>query len=187
MAYLSETELQSLGLKYVGHNVRISEKVAIYSPELISIGDNCRIDDFTVLSGNISLGRNVHIALFCNLSGGIEGIAMEDFSGLSYSVNVLTQSDDFSGTYLTNPTVPSEYTNVKHGAVRIGRHVVVGANSVILPGVEISDGCAIGAMTMVTRTTEPWGIYAGIPAKKIKERQRDLLDLERQYLGSERK
>jgi galactoside O-acetyltransferase len=56
----------------------------------MSIGDYSRIDDFYVLSGKITIGRNVHIAVFCNLAGGEPGLTMEDFSGLAYHVNVFT-------------------------------------------------------------------------------------------------
>ena len=183
MAYLNDKELQSIGFKHLGNNVKISDKVSIYTPEKISIGDNCRIDDFCVLSGSITLGRNIHISLSCNVSGGQTGIEMADFSTLSYSVNVFTQSDDYSGQSMTNPTVPNEFTNVFHSPVRIGKHVVVGAGSMVFPGVEISDGCSIGAMTLVSKSTDPWGIYVGIPARRIKDRSSELLELEAQYLA----
>jgi acetyltransferase-like isoleucine patch superfamily enzyme len=37
-------------------------------------------------------------------------------------------------------------------------------------------------MTLVNKSTEPWGIYIGNPAKRVKERKKDLLDLEKQFL-----
>jgi acetyltransferase-like isoleucine patch superfamily enzyme len=86
---------------------------------------------------------------------------------------------------MTNPTVPIEYRSPKHGYVRIGRHVIVGATSVVFPGVNIDDGCSIGAFSMVNKSTEPWGIYAGVPAARVRERSKDLLLLEQEYLASE--
>ena len=67
MAFYTEEELHHLGFKALGKNVKISKRASIYNPELIEIGDHSRIDDFCVLSGKIRIGRNVHIAVFCNL------------------------------------------------------------------------------------------------------------------------
>ncbi|MFL1559569.1 acyltransferase, partial [Pseudomonas sp. O11] len=90
-----------------------------------------------------------------------------------------------SGKTLTNPTVPSDYKIEAKSAVYIGRHVIIGTNSIVIPGVHLADGCSVGAMSMVTKSTEEWGIYFGIPAKRIKNRSRQLLDLEAEYLASE--
>ncbi len=184
MSYYTEDDLIEMGFKHVGKNVKISKKASFYYPQDIILGDNCRVDDFCVLSGKIKLGRNVHIAVFCNLAGGDEGIEMEDFSTLAYFCNVFTRSDDYSGETMTNATVPNEYKNVKKAPVRIGRHVIVGTGSTIFPGVHVREGCSIGAYTLVTKSTEPWKIYIGIPAKPLKERKKDLLILEKKFLNN---
>ena len=185
MAFLSESALASFGFKCLGVNVKISEKAAIYNPELMEIGDHTRIDDFCVISGNITLGRNVHVAIFCNIAGGEKGVILEDFSGLAYGCHVFSQSDDYSGGTLTNPTVPDKYKSEIKSRVLIKRHSIVGACSVILPGVTIEEGASIGAMSMVTKSTEPWAVYFGIPAKRLKSRKRELLELEKEYLQEE--
>lgn len=182
MAFYNQVELKKLGFKSLGENVLVSDKASIYNYEQIEIGDNSRIDDFCVLSGKITIGKNVHIAVFCNLAGGEKGIVMEDFSGLAYGCQVFTQSDDYSGKTLTNPTVPDIYKSETKQEIRIGRHCIVGTNSIILPGVNMGDGSSVGAMTMVTKDTEPWTVYFGIPAKKIKRRKKDLIELEAKYL-----
>ncbi|MDI3478557.1 MAG: hypothetical protein PWQ59_2082 [Thermoanaerobacterium sp.] len=182
MSFYSEEELKNIGFKYVGENVKISKKASFYDPENIFLGDNCRVDDFCVLSGKIKLGRNVHIAVFCNLAGGEEGIEMDDFSGLAYFCNVFTRSDDYSGKTLTNPTVPNKFKNVTKAPVYIGRHVIIGTGSTIFPGVRVEEGCSIGAYSLVTKSTIPWKIYFGIPAKPIKDRKKDLLILEKNIL-----
>lgn len=109
MSFLSDSELRKIGFKKLGKNVKISEKASIYNPEKIEIGDNSRIDDFCLLSGKISIGNNVHIAAYCNIAGGIEGITFDDFSGLAYGCHVFSQSDDYTGRTLTNPTIPKKY------------------------------------------------------------------------------
>lgn len=183
MGYFTREQLEAMGFARLGRDVLLSDRAAVYSPERIEIGDFSRVDDFCVLSGSVTIGRNVHVAVFCNLAGAEEGIALEDFSGLAYGVQVFTRSDDYGGRTLTNPTVPERFKRITKRPVRIGRHVIVGAGSIVLPGVTLAEGCSVGALTMVTKSTEPWGVYFGIPARRLKERRRDLLELERQYLA----
>jgi acetyltransferase-like isoleucine patch superfamily enzyme len=182
VAFLAEKDLVALGFRHLGRNVRISDKASIYEPRQMEIGDNSRIDDFCVLSGRVVIGRNVHIAVFCNVAGGEEGAYLEDFSGLSYGCHLIAQSDDYSGQSLTNPTVPDKYKIEKKAAVYLRKHVIVGSCSVVLPGVTLAEGTSIGAMSLVTRSTRPWSIYCGIPARHLKARRNDLLTLEQDYL-----
>lgn len=185
MSYLTEPELASIGFKHLGKNVKISNKASIYNPELIEIGDFSRVDDFCVLSGNIKIGRNVHIAPMSLLAGGEKGITLSDFSGLAYHAQIFTQSDDYSGLTLTNPTVPKKYKRERKLAVYIGRHVIIGAGSIIFPGVHLADGCSVGAMSLVNKSTEPWGVYVGNPATRVSERRKKLLELEQAYLAND--
>ena len=185
MAFYTDEELNELGFKHVGKNVKISKKASIYSYEKISIGDNSRIDDFCVISGVITIGRNVHLAVYSHLAGGRPGITMDDFSGLAYGVQVFAQSDDYSGKSMTNPTVPAVYKTETEAPIHIGRHCIIGTNTLILPGVTIAEGTSIGAMSMVTKSTKPWSIYFGAPAKRIKDRSKELILFEKQYLDSE--
>ncbi len=185
MAYLTQSELEGMGFRRLGKDVRISSKASFYTTELIEIGDYSRIDDFCVVSGRVSIGRNVHIAVFCNVAGGEPGITFGDFSGLAYGCQVFAQSDDYSGASLTNPTVPDEFKQETKRPVVIGRHAIVGTHSVVFPGVTLAEGTAVGAMSVVTRSTEAWGVYAGTPARRVKDRKRDLLTLESKYLAAE--
>jgi len=182
-SFYTPEELAEIGFAKVGKNVLISRKASIYSPELIEIEDNVRIDDFCILSGKIRLGNYIHIAAGCYLFAGSYGIEMEDFSGLSSRVVVYAVTDDYSGKYLTNPTVPSEYRNVVGGKVHLGRYVNVGTGTTILPGVIIGEGSVIGAMSLVERSVELWGIYMGIPVRRIKHRDKTLLELEKSLQG----
>lgn len=185
MAYLTDIQLQQFGFKSLGKNIKISDKASIYNPELIEIDDNSRIDDFCVISGKVKVGKNVHIAPFCLVAGGEKGITLEDFSGLAYQVQVFTQSDDYSGLTLTNPTIPSEFKKEIKREVLISRHVIVGAGSIIMPGVILHEGTSVGAMSLIRKSTDSWSIYLGNPAKKIKDRKKDLLQLEKKYLENE--
>ena len=184
MAYYTQNELKQLGFKYVGKNIKVSNKASIYNFDQISIDDNSRIDDFCVLSGKITIGKNVHIAPFCLVAGGREGIIFKDFSGLAYQVQVFTQSDDYSGETLTNPTIPEKYKKEIRKKIIINRHSIVGAGSIIMPGVILGEGTSIGALSLVRKSTREWSIYLGNPAKRIKSRKKDLLKLETDYINN---
>lgn len=180
MAMLSNRQIAIMGFASIGENVQISEKASIYGAGLISIGSNVRIDDFCVLAagpGGIRIGNYVHIAVGSTIIGANE-ISLDDFSGISSRVSIYSSSDDYSGATMTNPTVPNAYKNVYSSSVYLGRHVIVGSGSVILPGVRLEEGVAIGALSLVTKSCDPFGVYAGNPAKRVNERKRDLLELE---------
>ena len=181
-SFYSEEELRSIGLKSYGKNVLISRFARIYGAECISIGNNVRIDDFCILSGHIEIQNYVHIAAYSALYGGSEGIYISDYANLSSRVSVYSISDDYSGTTMTNPMIPDEFKNIQSEPVYIGRHVVVGSTSVILPGVILAEGSAYGSFSLINSSSEPWSINIGIPSRKIKNRKRDLEKLEKAFL-----
>ena len=177
-SFYTPEELAQLGLKSYGVNVRISRYAQIYSPEKISIGDNVRIDDFCILSGNITIGSHIHIAAYCALYGADYGIVMEDYTGLSARATIYAAMDDFSGDYLIGPIHDDECTNVTGGTVKICAYAQIGAGSLVFPKVCLGEGAVLGAMSMAKQTLTPWSIYVGIPARKIKQRSKGLLDLQ---------
>lgn len=180
MAFLSKNQIEELGFSSVGENVRLSDKASFYNCKDISIGDNTRIDDFAVLSageGGIEIGRHVHLAIGVSILGAGK-VSVKDFAGLSSRVSVYSSNDDYSGKFMTGPTVPSDFTNVIHAPVVIGKHAIIGSGTVILPNVTIEEGVAIGALSLVTENCEAFWVYIGTPARKIKERKKDLLKLE---------
>lgn len=183
-SFYSEEELKTLGLASYGKNVLISRMARLYSPHLINIGNNVRIDDFCMLSGKITLGNYIHIAVGCVMHSHDAGITFEDYSTISSRGAIYAVSDDYSGAHMTNPTVPEEYLGLELKPVHIGKHVIIGTGSTVLPGVDIAEGCAIGSMSLVKKSTEPWGIYAGIPATWKCERKKDLLKYEKELEDS---
>jgi acetyltransferase-like isoleucine patch superfamily enzyme len=184
MAYLTDNELNAMGFKRLGRNVKISDRASIYDVDKIEIGDHSRIDDFCVVSGSIYIGRNVHITPQCLIAGGKPGLIIDDFVTLAYGVKVFTQSSDYSGLTMTNSTVPKEFKEEIILPTKIGRHTIIGAGAIIMPGVKVAEGNAIGANSLVLKSTEAWSIYVGSPALKIKNRKRNLLMLEKKYLES---
>ena len=174
-SYYSEEELALLGLASYGKNVRLSRKASLYGIGNISIGSNVRIDDFCVLSGCITIGNYVHINPFTGIFAGDAGVFLDDFANLASRITIYAVSDDYSGDYMTSPLLPKEVTNITQSPVRIVKHVIIGTGSSILPVVHIGEGCAIGAMSLVKKDCAPWGIFAGIPCRRIKKRSKSLL------------
>lgn len=175
-SFYSDEELMQIGFKSVGKNVKISRKASIYSPQNISIGDNVRIDDFCILSGNITIGSHIHISAYVALYGAM-GIVMEDYSGISPKSVVYSAMDDFSGDYLIGPIHREGTTNVTGGVVRICKYSQIGSSTVVFPNLTIGEGAVIGACSLVNRGIEEWSINYGIPAKKYKNRKKTMLEL----------
>jgi acetyltransferase-like isoleucine patch superfamily enzyme len=183
LTYLSRVTLANLGLAAVGEDVLISDRASLHNPSNIRLGSRVRIDDFCLLSagvGGISFGDNIHFGAYSSIVGA-GAVILEDFANISTKVSIFSSSDDFSGGTMTNPTVPEELKSVDHRPVRIGRHAVVGCGSVLLPGVTIAEGAAIGALSLVKGSCEAFTIFAGVPARPIGTRARDLLRIEQNY------
>jgi len=180
MAFLGRPALRKLGFSAIGEEVLVSDKASIHGASRIALGDHVRIDDFCVLSAGeegMRIGSYVHVACQCTLIGKAR-IELEDFCNLSGRVAVYSSTDDFSGAGMTNPMVPLELRQVTDAPVRIGRHVIIGTGAVVLPGVTIGEGAAVGALTLVKKSLEPFTMYAGVPARRIGARSRSFLDLE---------
>lgn len=184
MNYTS-AELDSIGFGSIGSNVTIHKTVQLFSPERILLGDNIRIDCFSLLSAGeegIYIGSNVHLAASTFIFGSGAKVVLEDFAGLSSRVSIYTATDDYSEGYLTNPTVPEKYKKVTCGAVTLRRHAIVGAGAVIMPGVEVGLAASIGALSFVYKNVEDFTIVFGTPARVIGKRSDKILEMERRYL-----
>lgn len=185
-SFYTEEELRRIGFKSFGKNVLISKKASIYGAENITIGNNVRIDDFCILSGKINIENYIHISAHTSLFAGNVGINIEDFAGISSRCAVYAITDDYSGNFMTNPMTSDKYRNVISSKIIIKRHSIVGSGSTIVPNGEneliIDEGSAIGAMSFVKKSTLAWNIYIGIPARIVKQRNKNILKLEKQFL-----
>lgn len=187
--YLEPAELRELGVGIVGDHVQVHSTCQMVGLENISFGCHVRIDAFSLLiagTGYIRLGNYVHIGSHALLSAG-EGIELADFASLSHGVRLFTRSDDFTGEALTNPTIPERFLKITRGPIKLGRHVIIGSGSVILPGCEIAEGAAVGALSLVGSSLPGWGVYVGNPARRFHSRRSDLLAFERELLSGEKR
>lgn len=181
-SFYTEKELVQIGFKRYGTDVKISRKSSIYGAEDMILGNHVRVDDFCILSGKIEIGSYVHIAAYTALYGGAAGIYVNDFANLSSRVSVYSVSDDYSGQTMTNPMIAGCYKHVTSAPVYIKKHVIIGATSVVLPGITLKEGSSFGSFSLITSDSEEWSINVGIPAHKIKNRKRDLLELEKKMM-----
>jgi galactoside O-acetyltransferase len=173
-SFYSDSELKALGFKSIGEGCKISRKASFYGVQSIEIGDNVRIDDFCILSGHIKLGSHIHISAYVALFGA-KGIILEDYTGISPRSTIYSAVDDFSGDYLIGPIHPNSTTHVTGGPVVLEKYVQIATNCVIFPNVTIEEGTVVGACSMVRHSLAAWGIYYGIPVKRIKEREKNML------------
>jgi acetyltransferase-like isoleucine patch superfamily enzyme len=186
LGYYKTNELKKFGLLSIGYDVQIAKTCNIVGIENISIGNNVRIDAFTTIVSSkkekIIIGSNIHIGAYCYLSGNY-GIEMHDFSNLSQSVKLYTNSDDFSGNSMTNSTIPDKYKNISFGNIILKKHVIIGSGSIVMPSVILEEGVAIGALSFVNKSLKEWRIYIGCPVKILKERSRKIIELENEWVN----
>ena len=77
---------------------------------------------------------------------------------------------------MTGPLVADESRNVEAGMIHCEEFSVIGCGAVVLPGVTIGRGAAVGALTLVKEDVPPGAVVVGAPARQID--QRDLGQLE---------
>ena len=162
-------------LKSHGQDVFISVNVEIRRPQLVSIGNHVAIDSGVYITTAAEVGDYVHMGPFITVIGGAQSkLIVEHFSSIAAGSRIIAGSDNFLGDGFTSVTVPDEFRDtVKYSTIHIKRFAGIGTNAVIMPGVVIAEGTVIGACSLVTKDTEPWTIYAGIPARPIKVRKRE--------------
>lgn len=168
-----------------GENVSIDETVKIINPENLIIGSNVRIDAYCLIiaSSKITIGNNVHIGPFVQLAGS-KNIFIDDYCGLSSRVSLFTATDDYTSGFLTNPTIPANFKNVKYGNITLEKHVIIGSGSVVLPGVTMKYGSASGALTLINKSIPECIVISGNPPVKVAKRDKNkLMQLEREFLN----
>ena len=182
-SFMKRDELLERGLLSVDPTALVSRHATFYGTDRIEIGAHSRVDDFCVLSagaGGITIGRHVHISVMASLQGA-GAITIGDFATVSSRVAIYSSSDDYSGSAMTNPTIPHALRMTDDRPVEIGQHAIVGAGSVILPGVVVGTGAGIGALSLVNRACEPFSMNAGVPARQIGTRARGTVEAEERW------
>jgi acetyltransferase-like isoleucine patch superfamily enzyme len=111
----------------------------------------------------ITIGKGSIIGDRCELDGR-GGLYIGENCNLSSEVRIWTAQHDSQSSQFDYVTAP----------VKIGDRCWVSSNTIILPGISMGDGSVLAAGAVLTKDAEPYGIYAGVPARKIGERNREL-------------
>lgn len=170
---VARTDLDEIGFHRFGFHVIIWDRAQIIHPVDISLGNHVMIDDFALINGKggLQIGSYVHIVSFASITGG-GGCRIGDFTCISGGARIFSGTENVEDS-LFGPDVLPYFRDAIRSPVEIGDHVLVGANSVILPGAKLSDGVVIGAGSVVLedQVCEEWGIYVGSPAHKVRKRE----------------
>jgi galactoside O-acetyltransferase len=175
--------LSELPFLRTGQNVKVYKQAIILSPENVVLGSNVIVDDFVFIGSHrrLILGNYVHVGSHSSITGGGR-VLMSDFTALSSGVRLISGTDNYTGATLTNPTIPADFRDVHRGTIVLEPHVIIGTNAVILTDITIGEGSSVGAGSVVTKNLDPWGVYAGVPARRIKSRPKEaLLATERRF------
>jgi dTDP-4-amino-4,6-dideoxy-D-glucose acyltransferase len=170
----STSDLYKL-LKSVGEDVFISPFVEIRRPHLCSVGSHVAIDSGVYITTAAEIGDYVHISPYVTVIGGAKSkLIVSNFTTIAAGSRIICGSDKFLGEGFTSVTVPDQYRDdVELTTIVLEKFCGIGTNVVVMPGVTLREGSVIGACSLVTKDTEPWTIYVGIPAKPIKLRKKE--------------
>lgn len=158
--------------KHIGQNVRIYENCTLLKTEMISLADGVRIDAGCRLEGGqgITIGENVHIGSGSKLNIGGGRLIFGSHSGCSVDVIIATGNPDMSYRHIS-AAEPSELCHVIRQTTVIGEYACIYAGARLRPGVNIGEGAIVGMGAVVTHDIPPWEEWAGVPARKIGERE----------------
>ncbi len=163
------------GLNKIGDDVRIHPTVVIKQPDLTSLGSHIAIDKGVYITVASSIGDYVHIAPYvCIIGGADASFLMEDFTNIAVGGTVICAGEDFTDGML-NPIVPLQYRKIINKPVIMKRFSAIGARSTVLQGVVMAEGSVLGANSLLTKSTEPWTIYVGSPARPIRVRNKGMI------------
>lgn len=150
------------------------EHIMVLKPELVTIAPTARIDAFCKIEGKVTIGEYVHIASFCHIGAGGGEVVFGDHSGCSSHVVICSGMPDLNYLHISAADLPENQHPLRMKTI-IGKHVVIFAGAIILPGVTIGDGAVIAAGAVVTEDVTRLTIVAGVPAKRIGTREIEVM------------
>lgn len=162
--------------KSIGKDVIIHETAIIKNPHLSSIGSHVSIDVGAVISTQLEMGDYIHISPYVVSIGGAHSkLVLKDFSFVASGTKIVCGSELYNGAGLVNATIPAKYRVIEYTTITFEKYAGCGVNCSILPGVTLAEGSILGANSLLTKSTEPWTIYVGSPARPIKTRRKELI------------
>lgn len=145
--YIRRFVYRALGAE-IGKNVVFHFRTEIRGIHRLKIGAGTIIGDNALLAAQrgLTIGKNVN---------------------LSSNVSIYSGAHDHRNPYFRSTPATTR-------PITIGDRVWIGSNAIILTGVNIGEGAVVCAGCVVTKDVEPYAVVAGIPARKVNERPRDL-------------
>lgn len=134
----------------------------------ITVGRNCEILQgarIYSMGGSVTIGDNVSVNPYTIIYGNGKGVKIGDYTRIAGQCMIVAANHVFA-----DPDVPITHQGMESKGINIGRDVWLGGGVRVVDGVSIADGCVIGAGSVVTKSTEPYGIYVGVPAKLVGRR-----------------
>ena len=161
-------------LKSFGADVFISNNVELRRPNLVEVGSHVAIDSGFFCTAKALLGDYIHIGPYVTVIGGAKALLKaEGFNTIGAGSRILCASDEFLGAGLVGMSPPEYRDNVVYAPVIFKMFASVGTNVVVHPGVTLAEGSVVGSCSLVTKDTEPWTIYHGVPARPVKARPKE--------------
>jgi len=150
----------------VGRNVIFKRPIELYNPQVLEIGDNTIIHEFTALKsgdvGKIKIGKNCKVNRYNQIEGG--AVTIGDNVILGPAVHVVSSDHKFEKGKL----IREQGSTIE--PISIGDDAWLGSKVIVLKGVTIGKGAVIGAGSVVTKDIPPYTVAVGSPAKVIKKR-----------------
>lgn len=167
-----EFDYQSLAS--CGRDVFISGAAEIRRPHLVEVGSHVAIDSGFYCTTAAVVSDYVHVGPYVSVIGGAEAsLTMQGFNTAGAGSRIVCASDEFLGEGLVGMAPPEFRDRIRYAPVVFEQFASIGTNVVIHPGVTLAEGSVIGSCALVTRSTEPWTIYHGVPARPVRQRPRD--------------
>ena len=162
-------------LGYCGNNVYIGNNVLFTNPSEVYLGDNVRIDPFTIVTTALEVGNYVQICSHVVLSGGrSHKIKIGNWCFIGYGSKMFCASEDYSGEH--GPVNEFWGSNKIHrGDITLNDYSGVASDVMIFPGVDLPEGCTVGAKSLIYTKNEltPWSVWIGNPIKFHQKRNKE--------------
>lgn len=174
-----------------GENVFIGQNVIFTQPQNVHLGNNVRIDPFTMITSKLKTGNNVQICSHAILGGSGQFVILDDWTFIGYGSKLFTASEDYSGNH--GPV--NEYwgdNKTYKGDIIFNKYCGVASDVMVFPGVELPEGVCIGAKSLVVKgkyktpmdsgfpdsgfidvPMKPYTVYSGNPLTFHKQRNKD--------------
>jgi acetyltransferase-like isoleucine patch superfamily enzyme len=175
-------------LKKSGSNNLVSPLAQIVGKKNIEIGKNIRIGSYSRLEfpeGSLCIGNNNQIYRFSQIISYKGKIKIGSFNSIHPYVSITGPGNVSIGSNVRiavgvsiiagshvfeDASKPIHHQGMKSKGIIIEDDVWIGAKATILDGVTIAKGTVVGTNAVVTKSTKPYEIYVGVPAKSIGKR-----------------